>query len=375
MRTRSELEALAERHGWEPRVLTEADIKAISSAELEYHSIFNSAELERALKEPAEREKNKSAARYWNAKNVWTGNVPLEKMSEKYFTDQQRWCEEHPQVLWNYQPNLKAFAEALRDGNLEPTYANIESVFVDLAQAGKLRLSLRALGKSAIHPGRDRHILTELMRAEKIKNNRVREKELAKEATDQAIAELPDEITSLATLSPEQVRAVLSPVTAAQTFSTQSAEEFRAEHLEAFTRPAGYFETKSIEQVILSVAKKHPEIEWDSNTKGALLKYFEHYSAPRSIQAVEAAIAALKDEGKITLKPDAQIQGQVTRYTDLGGDAPRYFETPIPVKTDALTYTELKSFQQKKQELTSDGVMGECKKNPRFRMWLDGELT
>jgi len=373
MRTRSELEALAARHGWKPHTLNAAELAAMSSTEYEYHSVLNSKELERAVAEPTDRARTKSIADANNLVRIWTGKSTPEEQSEMVEAA-KRFAANYPQFLGTSVANGAKIAAWFKQQNARPDYDGFVRAFEQLTFQNQLTLSMRALGKAAVNGRRVREIQDRIMRERKIRNDRVAEAKAAADAMQAAISELPNEITYISDLSPEQTKLILSPATAQQQFSAQSAEEFKAEHLEAFTRPAGYFETKAVEKVILSAAAKHPEVEFDSATKGAILKYFENYVAPVTIQAVDAAIDALNAENKITLKPDTQVEGQVVRYTDLGGNPPSYIETSVPTKTDPLTDAELRRFNRKKLELTSDGLMAECKENPRFRMWLDGEL-
>lgn len=357
-RTKSELEALAVRHGWKPRALSAAELTLMSANEYEYHSAFNAQELERAVTEPTEREKNKARAKYWDAKNVWTGNVPIEKMAEKYFADQQRFRDEHSQVIWNYQPNLEAFGQALIDKNLEPTYGNLEHVFADLVQAGKLLLSLRACGRAAVNPRRHRELLTQLMRERKVKNNRLEEIKISEEAMQLALSELSDEFSNIADLLPAQVQVILSPVTS-RPQETQSAAEYKREHAADFEQPATALEIKSIEKLLLTVTTHHPEIVLDEALKE---KIAQRYKGPVTVQGLEAFLGALRDAGELTIQPDKKISGEVLRYTDMGGDMRGF-----PDYAGMSKY----SFRALVEGMSAAQLAEPCRQDARFKAALD----
>jgi hypothetical protein len=121
--------------------------------------------------------------------------------------------------------------------------------------------------------------------------------------------------------------------------------------------------------VILNLQSFHPEIEFDSKTKSAMLDYFKDYAVPITSQAMEACISSLKSDGKLTIKTGAKIDAQDVRFTDAGGNPRPY--TEVPTQPHALTAAAKAQLAEKVRSMTSAELMNECRKDPAFKQAVD----
>src|SRR5580704_625263 len=131
MRTRSELEALAERHGWKPRPLAAADISAMSSTEYEYQSAFNSKELERAVNEPSEKARNKAVAEANDLVRIWSGKATPDEQSDLVEV-MQRFAANYPQFVGTSVANGEKIAAWFKKKNARPDYESFVQAFEEL---------------------------------------------------------------------------------------------------------------------------------------------------------------------------------------------------------------------------------------------------
>jgi len=299
------------------------------------------------------------------ATEIWGGQIADSETARLYGKAQAAWRESHPQVRWDREENILAFAEALTEQNLVPSSDNLEKVFGELAEQGKLMLSLRVFGERAVDRGRMREILARLMAERKIKNNRIAEKQAAEDALQIAIGELPDAFSNITVLSPEATRLILSPVAqTAQRFDSQSAEEFRKEHAADFRQPAGPIQVKDIRKLFLTVFENHPEVEWSDTAKGTLTQAYEKSGLPLAVQSIEALVSQLKSENRLPLRPDGKIEGQILTAENRAG----------LVNTSASDVYERMSdaaFRFTVAKMTSNELAERCEADPSFKTRLD----
>jgi hypothetical protein len=144
--TRSELETLAARQGWQPRELTMKDIRQMSSAELRYHEVCNPENYKAAFQRAENVAHNRKAMEEWATKRIFDDQATPEEI-EAAVNEAQRFSANHPQFLGSTQPmNRATLFQWLRDRNLAITYDNFCSGLADLAMRGELVLSAACIG-------------------------------------------------------------------------------------------------------------------------------------------------------------------------------------------------------------------------------------
>src|SRR5262249_29956127 len=123
---------------------------------------------------------------------------------------------------------------------------------------GRLSLSLRAVGRRATDPKRVREILdtfrTERRRNSKFPNNAERGLDEAA-AIQQAVNELPDEISDLQSLSAAQYEAILSPAAPAQESKSMTATNAATQN-----SAAGVFKCGGSTLILDRGSEKHPGV-------------------------------------------------------------------------------------------------------------------
>lgn len=138
VKSRSELEVLAQRHGWKARQFTLADLRAMSNDEAQWHETFNKDNFEAACNEPqrkAEAAKTELDA-FWNVEHVDdTQYAALLKVQNAFYS-------QYPQYVRSCAANGEALtiliAEKRWDIRKTETYTK---AFEALAKTGALLLS------------------------------------------------------------------------------------------------------------------------------------------------------------------------------------------------------------------------------------------
>jgi hypothetical protein len=127
-KTKSELEALAARYGWEKRALTLADVRAMKSDELEFHSVFNADSLNAALEGRRQE--------------------PVMLSREKQFQIAERLFAEYPQLIRS-NSNAQIIDGYLREiTNPKFQYSEMVEAFEKGVTSGRLQLDPSAIGVS-----------------------------------------------------------------------------------------------------------------------------------------------------------------------------------------------------------------------------------
>jgi hypothetical protein len=161
-----------------------------------------------------------------------------------------------------------------------------------------------------------------------------------------------------------------------------SADEFREHdrkvHPEAWETGSSAFERESATKAVNTFLSFHKDYVPTAEAREFIEQYLETNKLFPSQPALEAAFAAAKEAGKVTLRAGAKIEAQVIRYEDQGGNKPLYAEAPASGSEGVdqpLTAEERSTFTRRQWELTSAEHNRELNRNPRYRKFCDGELS
>ena len=137
---KSDLEALAEEHGWTVRPLTFKDVQAMSSSELRWHEVWNAEALKRAFELEQNRRTNAERHPIWETRRMYSGKATPEE-SAAARDAAERFSARFPQFARTLE-NAQAMVAYMEAHDLDAT--RVESyvtAFRDLSEQGKLTLA------------------------------------------------------------------------------------------------------------------------------------------------------------------------------------------------------------------------------------------
>jgi hypothetical protein len=286
MKTANELKHLLERYGWQTGPLTYAQVQRMTSDEYQYQSLFNRAELEKAL---ASNQKQRSTASFDEQKEF------VIKLFEDY-----------PQLVRNSEnaAALDAYLGSMKNPSF--TFADFREAFEKLAVAGRL-----VLNPSACNAGSETEVTGHRLRTH------------------------------------SNLHKLLEPFKAKNPEATMSAKEYKAAHPELNDAGLPALIAKRFDQANATFLANHPEyVRTDENSK-AILTRLEKQRLMPTIQNLESAYAAAYKAGELETNQEAVVAGSVTKMVDFGaersrGVAARSKKSSFQAKIDSMTSVELK---------------------------------
>jgi len=140
-KSRSELEVLAQRYGWQPREFTLAELHRMSTDEILYREAFDKEHLQAAYDEP-NRKEDQSKKLY---RDIWKGKASKE-LTHAAFEATKTFSSRFPQYVPVDENHVK-IQNYVFDNNLDPTKPeSYEQAFRTLGASGELILSPAAIG-------------------------------------------------------------------------------------------------------------------------------------------------------------------------------------------------------------------------------------
>src|SRR5260370_23706830 len=106
-KTKSELEVLAQRYGWQPREFTLAELHKMSADEILYREAFDQEHLQFAYDEPSRKkqeEEQRADAEKKRADKIWNGEISDEVIRARNAVCHES-CSQHPQYIDRHQQN------------------------------------------------------------------------------------------------------------------------------------------------------------------------------------------------------------------------------------------------------------------------------
>jgi hypothetical protein len=264
MKTANELKHLSERYGWQTGPLTYAQVQRMTSDEYQYQSLFNKAELEKAL-----------------------ASTQKAKPTTPSFDEQKEFViklfEGYPQLVRNSEnaAALDAYLGSMKNPSF--TFADFREAFERLAVAGQL-----VLNPSACEAGSETEVGGHRLRTH------------------------------------PNLWKLLEPFKAKNPEAKMSAEAYKAAHPEAFSKVGlSAAIARHFDQANATFLSFHPEYMRTPENAKTIIAYLEKNELMPEIKNLEWAYATAYRAGELEINQGAVVAGQVQKMIDFGADRPK----------------------------------------------------
>lgn len=324
----NDLQRLAQRHGWEVGPLTYARVSRMGSQELNFHEVFNKAELQKALDAPRVEAENKRNEEDTRTAEYWKGGRATPETVEQV----QQFISRYPQFRADLMSNRTALIDDLKASNLPVTQENLRNSFESLARDGRLTLSPSKVGVIRIRFSNGR-----------MQDIRREDLSVYQRRDPQAQEVQEDDGISGARLSRcEMLDVLLSPHTAEiqekREQGATSADEFRRGHKELHETRVPPLIAARMRQHVATVAEKHPEVVQNGSNAEKIATYLAEKGLPVNLANLDLAHAELSKVGALeTNNAVATVPGTKLIDYDGNGGATVKRGTDLPTK-ESLAY-------------------------------------
>lgn len=337
MRTKAELEhfistkGLATAESLTQRELTESEIRRMPEAVYAWHEQNNRANVEKALDAPRVKAENRKNAENAKTTRFWKDEATKEE-GEQAIQETLKFHGAYPQFRGDYVPNRYAMRDWLREKSLPWTFENLVSAFEDLTMKGQIVLDPSALGI-----GTESEIF-----GHRLKTHPQLSRLLEPAPTEEQKAKLAER--------------------------RMSAAEWKEAHKEDFRQTRlSDFQLRSWDQAIATFLLSNPTYIANDSNRAKILEFIKNnhklqlpngkvLALSINPQGLQTAFDELSSRGELELNESRVIEGQATRYTNLGGSEPGF-----PPKSDKY------SFQRKIQTMSSSEYLDRINNDPAFR--------
>jgi hypothetical protein len=326
MRTKAELEyaiftrKLATVESLTERELSEREIRQMPTVVLEWHLQNNARNVEKAANAERLKEENRKNAETASIMRMHN-NEATEEETKSAVEEVKIFCAAFPQFIGSYMPNREALISWLKEKTLPITAKNLETAFQALGVQGKILLNPKAIG-----------IGTE------------------------------SEVSGHRLKTHPQLHRLLEPAPTAEQREKieqrkMSAADWKDAHKEDFreTRVSD-FQQRSWDQAIATFLLSNPTYEATDSNRIKILEFIKSNGLQINPQGLQAAFNFLVPRGELELNEGNKIEGQATRYTNLGGSPPGF-----PPKSDKY------SFQKKVNSMGSKEYLDRINNDSAFR--------